>query len=91
MKTSNLVNFVWQYCIENVVKLQKGYGFGEILSTNCMKWIYSNQKFWYYKIILSSTTPMISLMLSFMSAKDRSNLYICTAALYWKCNVFILD
>ena len=49
---------------------KKNYGFGEILSANCMKQISSNHRFCYYKRILSSTTSMISLMLSFMSAKD---------------------
>ena len=42
-----------------------------------MKQITSNQKFWYYKIIFSSQAPMLKL--SFMSAKDRANLYIFTA------------
>ena len=31
----------------------------KILSTNCMKQISANQKFWYCKIIFSSTTPML--------------------------------
>ena len=95
------MNFVWKYCIKNVVKELKSYGLGEIWSVNYMKQISSNQKCWYHKIVFSLTTPMLSLKLSFMSAKDRVTLNIFTAALlqhhyvrllsvfYWKCNVFI--
>ena len=40
-----------------------------------------NKNTWYYKIIFSSTIPILSLELSFMSDKDRVNFYIFTIAL----------
>ena len=74
-------------CIANFVKQLKSYVFGEILSTNCMKQIPSNQKLWYYKTIFSLRTPMLSPKLSFIRAKDRVNLYIITAALFTLCQM----
>ena len=67
------LQILWILC-ENIAwrmswSSEKNYSFGEILSANCMKQISSNHRFCYYKRILSSTTSMISLMLSFMSAK----------------------
>ena len=93
VKTLSFVNFVWKYCIMNVMKELKSYGFGEILSTSCFKKISSNQKFWYYKIIFSSTTPILSPRLSFWSAEDCENLYIFTVALLgvcWKTQCIVL-
>ena len=76
------MNFVKIYCIMNVVKKLKSYALGEILSTSCFKKVQSNQKFWYYKITVILTTPMLSLKLSFRRAEDRANLYIFTGALF---------
>ena len=42
-----------------------------------MNQLSSNQKFWYYKIIFSSTTPMLSLKISFMTVKDEYRCIRC--------------
>ena len=42
---------------------------------------------WYYKIILSSTTTMFFLKLSFMSAEDRVNLNNFPVALFIVCQM----
>ena len=54
---------------------------------------------WYYEIIFSSKTPMLSLQLSFMSPKDHVNfniftvalLIVCDAVYCIDCNVFCLE
>ena len=45
VKTSNIVTFVWKYYNKAVVKYLKIYGCGKISSTNCLKQIFSNQKY----------------------------------------------
>ena len=69
------------------MKQLKSSGFGEIFSTNWMKQISSMQIVWNYKIIFSSTTPMLFLKVSFIRAKDRPNLNIFTVALIIVCQM----
>ena len=45
VKTSSIVNFMWKYCIVNVVKQLKSYGFGKVSSPNCLKQISINQEY----------------------------------------------
>ena len=92
VKTLNVVKFVWKCCIAIVVKWLKLYGFGAIPSTNCLNKYLPTKSFWYYKTIFSSTTPMLSLKLSFMSAKDRVNLNIFSVTLFilWQRNQCIV-
>ena len=60
-------------------EVPKSYGFGERLPTNCMKQISSNQKFWYYQIIFSLTTPKAILHECQRSCKF---VYLCESFVY---------
>ena len=72
-KLKSCVKILHRECREVAQKLW----FCEILSTNCMNQLSSNQKFLYYKIIFSSTTPMLSLKISFMTVKDEYRCIRC--------------
>ena len=55
----------------------------KILSTNSMKQISANQKFWYCKIIFSSTTPMLfSKGIFYEGQRSRKFVYLYSKFVY---------
>ena len=61
-------------CLEIAKKLWRWW--------NIVYQLFETKNFWYNKTIVSLTTPMFSLKLSFMSARDCVNLNIFTVALF---------
>ena len=66
---------VWKYCTKNVEKELKIHGFGEVSSTNCLRQIYSNQKYLMLQNHFQLDNSCAFPKLSFMRAKDGLNHY----------------